>query len=300
MKKRAVKKGRPKNSYLRGMVASAPSLVLFIAGAIFAAAFFLHESLPMLQPPQEPERLSAVTPGLPAVDRMPAAPADDEPKIPRLAIVIDDVGLNMAPVKKLMELGIPLTFAVLPRQRYSKELANVINEAGFEVIIHMPMEPENALLNDPGKGALMLSQSEEEIRRAVRKMISETPHAVGTSNHMGSRFTKDYSKMRIVLEEVKNSGLYFLDSRTTAESVAFKLAREMGVKYSTRKVFLDNELDTEAIKDELRRAIRIALSKGEAVAIGHPHRQTIKALSQMKETIESAGIKLVLASNLVR
>ena len=257
----------------------------------------------MLQPKPQPKQESAkAAPAEPAsVSPAPeSAPATQEPLLPRLAIVIDDVGISKAPIKKLIALGMPLTFAILPRQLHSTELANLINEAGYEIIIHIPMEPEDVNENNPGKSALLLSQSDETIRKTVKEMISEMPQAAGTSNHMGSKFTKDYDKMRTLLEEIKSSGLYFLDSRTTADSVAFKLAQQMGVKSSSRRVFIDNERDTEAIKNELRRAIRYALKKGEAVAIGHPHKQTIIALSEMKEAIKNAGIELVPASSLAR
>ena len=294
---------------LRGWALMAPALFLLIGGGLFASTFFLHESLPMLQPkPQLQEQstgatgATAVTPVLPpsVTPGVPPAPAINEPLLPRLAIVIDDVGINKSPIKKLIALDMPLTFAILPRQLHSTELANLINEAGYEIIIHIPMEPEDVNGNDPGKSALLLSQSDETIREKVKEMISEMPHAVGTSNHMGSKFTRDYDKMRTLLEEIKSSGLYFLDSRTTADSVAFKLAQQMGVKSSSRRVFIDNERETEAIKNELRRAIRYALKKGEAVAIGHPHKQTIAALAEMKEAIKNAGIELVPASSLAR
>ena len=273
----------------------AAALFLLIGGGLLVSTFLLREPpTPPQHEPRQRERAAAVTPVTP-----PPAPEKKKP-LPRLAIVIDDVGVSKAPIKKLLALRMPLTFAILPRQRYSTELANVINEAGYEVIIHIPMEPEDINGNNPGKGALLLAQSDDTIRKEIKTMIREMPHAVGTSNHMGSRFTKDYDKMHTVLEEIKNSGLYFLDSRTTADSVAFKLAQQMGVKSSSRRIFIDNKLDTQAIKNELRRAIRYALSQGEAIAIGHPHKQTIAALAEMKEAMENAGIELVPASSLAR
>ena len=304
MKKRNPKNQKQKKGKSwRGWALMAPALLLLIGGGLFTSTFFLHESLPMLQPKEQlQEQPASVTPiEEPSIKPAePEIPAVEKELLPRLAIVIDDVGINKSPIKKLIALDMPLTFAILPRQLHSIELANLINEAGYEIIVHMPMEPEDVNLNNPGKAALLLSQSDEKIRENVKKMISEIPHAAGASNHMGSKFTKDYGKMRTLLEEIKISGLYFLDSRTTADSVAFKLAQQMGVKSSSRKVFIDNERDTEAIKKELRRAIRYALKKGEAVAIGHPHKQTITALAEMKDAIKNAGIELVPASSLTR
>lgn len=298
MKKRNRKKGGKKKGF--GSYLSAFDLALIVGVLALAATLYLHETLPPLEPQPAPPPAAAPDPGLSPAPVEPPVPEVSAPIPPRLAIVIDDVGINMAPIKKLIKLGVPLTFAILPRQKHSVELANLIYEAGYEVIAHLPMEPENRQGNNPGKGALLVSASDDEIRREVTRMISEMPHAVGASNHMGSRFTMSYSRMRIVLDVVKSSGLYFLDSRTTAESIAYKVAREMGVRSASRKVFIDNERDTEAIKSELRRAIRVTLKKGEAVAIGHPHRETIEALAQMREAIKNAGVQLVFVSTLVR
>jgi hypothetical protein len=269
------------------------TLLLLAAGAAFAAISLLQMA------PPEPRRGAAVPrpgqkpPG--SVEQPPAPPA-----LPRVAILIDDIGLKKQPVKTLMELDIPLTFAVLPGQRYSTELARTIHDAGHEVILHIPMEPQDKEWHNPGTGALMVSHTEEEVREMVRKMIGQMPHLSGVNNHMGSLFTKDFSKMRIVLDEVKNAGLYFVDSVTTPDSVALGLAREIGLKSSGRRVFLDNERDTELIKAAIRRTIKIARERGQAVAICHPYPETIAALSDMKPEFTDAGVELVFASGVVR
>ncbi|GMT41958.1 MAG: hypothetical protein IEMM0002_0369 [bacterium] len=222
------------------------------------------------------------------------------PPQPRVAILIDDVGLKIRPVKKLLELEIPFTFAVLPGQPHSVDVARMINNAGYEIILHLPMEPENRSLHDPGKGALMLSQPEDEIRATVKKLIAATPGVVGMNNHMGSLFTKNEEKMRIVLEEVKEAGLYFIDSYTTPESVALETARAMGVKSAARKVFLDNERDGQKIKSAIRRTMKVARRDGAVIAICHPYPETIKALSEMKHFIQqTSGVEPMFASSLV-
>lgn len=233
----------------------------------------------------------------PAEDIHVATPPPVKTKaLPRVAIIIDDIGQKIAPVKKLLGLGVPLTFAILPGLPHSAKSARMIDSAGYEVMLHLPMEPENRMRNNPGKIALLVSQSEDEIRTAVRKMIAATPNVAGINNHMGSLFTKDEKKMRIVLEETKKAGLFFVDSRTTPESVALETARAMGVQSAGRKVFLDNERNSENIKAALTRTIKIAKQGGHAVAIGHPYPKTIKAIAEMNVD----GVELVFASDVVR
>lgn len=218
----------------------------------------------------------------------------------RLAIVIDDIGLRKEPVQKLMALDIPFTFAVMPGQPHTKDLAETIHAAGFELMIHLPMEPEDYQGHNPGGEALLVSQSDEEIRDAVRRVMAEIPAAAGVNNHMGSLFTQNPRKMRVVLGEMKSAGLFFVDSLTTPKSVALPLAREMGVKSAARRVFLDNEEDTAEVEKMIRLAIKLAKGKGDIIAIGHPHPGTVEALSGMKDELMRSGVELVYVSALVR
>jgi hypothetical protein len=218
----------------------------------------------------------------------------------RLALVIDDIGRRREPVEKLMALGIPVTFAVLPGQPHTRNLAATIRDAGYEVLIHMPMEPEDYKAHDPGEEALLVSQSDDAIRALMRRAIAEIPQASGVNNHMGSLFTRDAKKTRVMLEEVKGAGLFFVDSLTTPKSVALPLAREMGIKSAARRVFLDNDGDAGSVKKMLGLAIKLARTKGNIIAIGHPHPDTVEAITEMKDELARSGIELVYVSALVR
>ncbi len=266
------------------------TLLLALTGGMFLAEILMPVAVEQAPPPEN----------IRVAPAEPKAPSAKTKAALRVSIIIDDIGQGTAPVKKLLELDIPLTFAVLPGRPHSMDTARMIGSAGHEVMLHLPMEPENRRRNNPGKTALMLSQSEYEIRSAVREMINATPNVAGMNNHMGSLFTKDGKKMRIVLDEAKKAGLFFVDSYTTPESVALKTARAMGVKSAGRKIFLDNDRDRKKIKAAISRVIKIAKRDGYAVAIGHPYPETISALAEMKAEMKASGVELVFASDVVR
>ncbi len=245
---------------------------------------------------QEPQESMEEAPILPAV----AVKIPEGPKKPVVAIIIDDLGRRLAPVNKFLELDIPITFSILPGLPHSKEIARIANGAGHEVMLHLSMEPEDSIENDPGSHALMLSFNDEKIREAVRRYIEDTPGISGMNNHMGSRFTKNEAKMRVVMDEIKKAGIFFIDSFTTSDSIALKTARLAGIKAAGRDIFLDNERDEDSIKKALMRTIAKAKKNGHAIAIGHPHPETIRALEELVPVFKSEGVKFVYASELAR
>jgi len=273
-----------------------------LASAAFAAISLYRMAPPDARHAKEPARAERKTPAVaPAVPKEADKPsAVSEKPAPRVAIVIDDIGRHEKPVEKLLKVGIPLTFSILPGLPHSRSIAETVNEAGYEVMLHLPMEPEDGRRNNPGRNALMLSHTDEEVRRLLKGMINDTPHIAGINNHMGSRFTKDREKMSVVLGQVRDSGLYFIDSFTTPDSVAFERARELGMRSGARDLFLDNERDVEKIKGQLRRAVRLAKKNGGAIVIGHPYPQTIEAIGESADDFREAGVELVFASKMVR
>lgn len=278
-----------------------------MAGTAAVIALFLFlEIKPYLHEKAEPEKPLYVQNRIDVVEKQIEIPAKEQEQALPLptkkamaAIIIDDVGLKIKPIEQLLELDIPLTFSILPDQPHSTELAEKIHNAGREVMLHLPMEPEDKAHNNPGRSALLVSLSEMEIRRSVRNLIERTPHVAGMNNHMGSLFTKNGYLIKVVLDEVKKADIFFIDSLTAPESVAFQTAREMGIKSGKRLLFLDNERNSENIKTELRHTISLALKKGEVIVIGHPYAETIEAIAGMKDEFASAGVELVHASKLV-
>jgi len=217
----------------------------------------------------------------------------------RAAIVIDDLGQDLPAAEKLLALPYPLTFSVLPRLPHSRETAEAARRAGREVMLHLPMEPLPGEHVSPGAGEVRTSMSPEELERVIGADLRTVPYAAGVNNHMGSRATADLALMAAVMDVLKAERLYFVDSRTTAATVALDAARRRGLPAFYRSVFLD---DTETVPytlERLRAFRHIIERQGAALAIGHPYPTTIAALAQFLPEFERDDIQLVSPSELV-
>lgn len=217
---------------------------------------------------------------------------------PLLAFIIDDWGYHWTAADGFLQLDAPMTYAVLPYQKYSREHAQKAKEAGYEVILHLPMAPVDPNV-DPGPNAIRVTQDETEIRELVLEALAQVPEAVGVNNHMGSGVTEDSRTMRVVLETLLEQGKYFIDSHTSAKTVAPAVAKEIGIASAQNQVFLDNQADPEYVKERIRLAARVANEKGFAVAIGHVKEATLSALQEMIPALKQEGIRLVTVSELL-
>jgi len=229
----------------------------------------------------------------------PAVAPPEEIAGPRVAIVFDDLGQHMAPVERLLAMGEPFTFSVLPYLPHSREAADLAYGAGEEVLLHLPMEPQGYPTADPGEGALFVDLPEAELARRLEKALHAVPHIDGVNNHMGSRFTEDPAGMAVVMEGLRRANLFFLDSRTTPNSVADLAAAEMGVPFVTRDIFLDNDRSEASVAAQFDRLIAHAVATGTAIAIGHPHPETLAALEEGLPRLRGAGVTIVPLSQLV-
>ncbi|MEN6438413.1 MAG: divergent polysaccharide deacetylase family protein [Syntrophobacter sp.] len=251
-----------------------------------------------LPPDPAPSRdllaLNRPTPVRPSVP-----PPSTQPVLARAAIVIDDLGPDVEVVRKLLSLPFPVTFSVMPFQSHSTEVAELVHSHGGEVMLHLPMEPLGYPKKDPGKGALMASMSEEAIRRGVGDALSASPYFRGVNNHMGSRMTEDARAMKTVIDEVNRRGLFFLDSLTSPRSRGLSAARELNCPSRKRDIFLDHNASLDSVRSQVSRFIRIARLQGTALAIGHPHETTLKALREAAGQFSKNGIKIVPASELM-
>jgi polysaccharide deacetylase 2 family uncharacterized protein YibQ len=221
---------------------------------------------------------------------------------PRMALVIDDLGqVDLNVVSRLCSLNIPLTVAVLPFMPLTYDSARMAHAMGKEVILHMPMEPIGYPRQgrNPGPGAILFDQSETEVRHRVASAVKNIPFATGMNNHMGSRITNDTTRMVWILEEIKKNNWYFLDSRTDKDTVALKVARDLGIPSLERKVFLDDSLDSRDMAEQWERALLLARQEGQVVVIGHVHRETIEFLEKVLPSI-SDEIRFVRASELAQ
>ncbi len=216
---------------------------------------------------------------------------------PKIAIIIDDMGVSLR--SKLVEImPAPLTLAYLP---YAENLAEHTARAkknGHELMVHMPMEPMDAS-NDGGPKVLSASLSDAAFRDVVDWDLSQFKGYAGFNNHMGSRLTQDEEALGRLMRHVKGRNLYFVDSKTIASSVAAQVARDNGIAYAERDIFLDHEITPDFIRKSLEQLERIAREKGYAIAIGHPHKETIDALKDWLPSLKAKGIELVPASALV-
>ena len=218
---------------------------------------------------------------------------------PKIAIVIDDLGGENKISQELLRWDLPVTFSILPFTPYSKTLAGEAHRKGREIILHLPMEPRGYPQVRPGEGVLLEEMDETNLLRQLSKDIEAVPYINGVSNHMGSRLMEDPEKIKIVLSELKRRGLFFLDSRTTPQTIGLQVAQSVGLKAMERSIFIDNSSAEEDIKKQLEQLIQISLSKGKAIGIGHPHPSTIKSLKEMIPKMKEMGIELVPLSGVM-
>lgn len=216
----------------------------------------------------------------------------------RLSIVLDDAGNSLEPLVALARLPRAVAVAVLPNAAHSADMARALNEQGREVLLHLPME---ALPNGgppPGDGAIEVGLPSGEIRARVARALDIVAGARGVNNHMGSLATADRAVMDAVMRELEGRGVFFLDSRTTSDSVAEEAAREAGVPALRRDVFLDVTDDPESVRLALRDAVSRARAQGHAVAIGHVHPVTLEVLGrELARGLD--GVELVPPSRLL-
>lgn len=213
----------------------------------------------------------------------------------KIAIIIDDVGMNLTNSNAVIALPAPVTLAFLPYAPKTRALAEKARAAGHELMIHVPME---ATGNNNGLGPMALRSAMDDaaIKAELEKMFSSFDGYKGINNHMGSKLTQDSAKMDVVMRALKSRGLYFVDSKTIGNSVAAERARAAGLPYAERDIFLDHEETGAFVSAALRHAEKLAASKGYAILIGHPKDVTIGGLRSWIPSLKDKGLELVPAS----
>lgn len=217
---------------------------------------------------------------------------------PRLAIIIDDVGSDPTAIDSIFRLPYPLTLSVLPGHPRSTTIAEEAHRRGYQVMLHLPMESQAN--ETPEAQELRSGMSTPEVSRLLGEMEQSVPYAVGVNNHQGSLATTDPRLMSELMPLLRARNLFFIDSRTTAATVAYDTAEREGVRSSFRNVpFLDDVQEESAIRHQLEIAIRGAKEKGDAIVIGHPHPETLRVLRDVLPHLQAQGIELVYVSSLV-
>lgn len=233
------------------------------------------------------------------IDFQPSKVAEAVVVKPRMAIIMDDLGREIHSAKSLIDIQLPVTFAILPYTAQAKPVARLAHQNGYEVMLHIPMEPQSYPAIDPGPGALLTSMTPAAQQKQLRQWLDEMPYVVGGNNHMGSRLTTDSASMAAVLEVLRERRMFFVDSRTSASSVAIVEARRKGVPSTSRDVFLDNVREVPAIAREIRKLAGMARRRGSAVGICHPYPETLAALRQEAGMLREQGIDVVPVSQLL-
>ncbi|MCP5106935.1 MAG: divergent polysaccharide deacetylase family protein, partial [bacterium] len=232
--------------------------------------------------------------------RRPAHSSPGTGGTPRIAIIIDDVGGYEIGALELKKLNIPITASILPDSPRAHEQARWVNQYGLQSMIHLPMQPKNGNGQTYSRTqTITLNSTDEEIRNLLRRSKQIVPHARGVNNHQGSLATANSSLMTRVLKIIKGEGLFFVDSRTIGNSVAYDTAKRLGVKTAFKRVFLDHETGYANALRQMRRLVEIALQEGKAIAIGHPHQSTIDAIRNSLKYVRSRGVKIVYVSELL-
>ena len=256
-------------------------------------------------------RASAVTPsvsegpGRPGGTTIPAPPIPQAPRSARgdksrgdIVLILDDVGFDHQPLVDAMRIDPNLNFAVLPNGSRSADFARELDGRGFELLCHLPMEPVDYPHTSPGPHAILTSMTDDEIVKTTRENVAAVPHARGVNNHMGSRATADPRVMTSVLGALPK-GMYFIDSRTTGDSIAARTAHAMNVRTASRSVFLDDVQTEPAIRRQLAALSAAAAEHGVAVGIGHMYPQTVRVLREEAPELRTRGFRFVRASTVV-
>jgi len=254
-----------------------PAAVIIMVIAFFAIVFLISK-----KPPAKQEKPAFVPPSYKG----------------KIAIVIDDWGYNLYNFPLAEKIKYPFTAAVLPNLKNSKEASSRLNASGFEVILHLPMEPKEKLRLE--NNTIKTGSTKEEIERIVKNDLESIVYAKGVSNHMGSNLTENKPAMSVILKELKKRKLYFLDSFVTGGSVAKELSAKYGVAFIKRDIFLDNKADKNYIRQQLAKLKSYAKRQGYAVGIGHDRKTTLETLIEEMPKLSKEGYKLVFVSELAR
>ncbi|MFJ4351582.1 divergent polysaccharide deacetylase family protein [Pseudomonas sp. NPDC089428] len=210
-----------------------------------------------------------------------------------LSIIIDDLGQSPERDSRTLALPGPVTMAIMPDTPHATDFARQAHKAGKTVILHMPMDPAT------GPYAWHPGIPIEELARRLDAALAKVPYAAGINNHMGSRMTAQREPMAWLMGELQRRHLFFVDSRTSAATVAAAEAQAQGLAHVSRDVFLDDVRTTEAITRQLQQGIALARKQGSAVLIGHPYPQTLEVLARELPQLKDQGVTLIRLQQMI-
>ncbi len=302
-KRKPSKKKSPKTNLMRAVAGIGVLTVLVIIAGVLSHHMLLRKRPvePVVKPRATkiprfevyPEK--EVPPHKPIPKPVPAIPKE----LPKIAIIIDDIGYDKEIVKKFLGLNAVFTFSILPYSPFQKSIARSVHSKGLDVMLHLPMEPNEYPVINPGPGALLTSMSPDQLLNQLDKDLDSVPFIKGVNNHMGSKMTTVSTQLYQILSVLKKRNLFFIDSRTTTETLCKPSAQLLQVPFAQKDVFLDHIQERDFIRKQIRLLIHIAKRHGEAIGIAHPYDATYDVLRELLPELKTKAI-LVRASDVVR
>ncbi|WP_419659725.1 conserved uncharacterized protein, DUF610 [Desulfosarcina variabilis str. Montpellier] len=314
-KARKTKKKKTGVNYKLQFMKIAAGLALIIC--LIVTAGLLTNRLLMKQPPtvaskQKPVPVTRPEPGrahhsIPDYEAFPRETVPPPPPITRrkpvtngipVAIIIDDIGYDKKMADGFLALDVPLTFSLLPMGTFNHRIIDKAIQKNVEIMLHQPMEPSNYPKVNPGPGALLTSMNPDELIAQLNTNLDSLPSTKGVNNHMGSKLTASSHQMRQVFTILKKRGLFFVDSRTTADTCCRESAELLKLPFAERDVFLDHEQTPAFVRKQIKQLMKRAKQQGYAIAIGHPHTVTLTVLKEMLPELKKT-VSLTHASDVV-
>ena len=299
---------REKNMRTKGLSAGLCLIALAVAGLFFSRGNDFTppgrenragiESPVPEAPADRPE--STEDEKTPPAEEAEEKPREEKKKLPPgpyVAVVIDDFGFSKAITDGYEKLSLPLTWAVIPFQSHSSYVADRAEAAGIPYMIHMPMGAGGDKKWDKKTGVIDAGMEPETVSALVKRAVESLPGAQGMNNHRGSRATRDGALMETLMDELASTSLFFLDSRTASDSVAYKTARAKGVRAAFCSIFLDHEPSEEFMESQLERGVKLASKRGWVVMIAHARPKTLEFLTKYDK--EDWGATLVTMPELM-
>ena len=257
-----------------------------IPGVLFRVLKYVAGTLPVIVPLLTPAQGIA---------------AGINPVTPEISIIIDDIGYRLRDDRSAMTLPGSLAYAIMPMSPHAKLMSHLATEHGKTVLLHLPMQPiaseKDRFL---GPGALKVGMTREQFMQTLQADLRSLPDAIGVNNHMGSLLTQYQGQMEWLMETLNNDNKFYIDSMTISDSVAGKIAQENQVPCLRRDVFLDNKLNPAYIQHQFEHLVELAKLRGHAVAIGHPHPETIRVLMKNLSELDKYGVTLVSLPDMIR
>ncbi|HUV49658.1 MAG TPA: divergent polysaccharide deacetylase family protein [Anaerolineae bacterium] len=296
-------KNKAKKTYLKKAIAGLSLLVVLVVVAGFLAHYLLLRTQPA-QPAKKKQTFKIpvfeIYPKADKVLRKPDYKQKLIPKaLPKVAIIIDDIGYEQKVAEEFLSLDTVLTFSVFPQAPFQQRIIREAHAKGFEIMLHLPMEPNEYPEVDPGPDALLTSMSPDELIDQLNKDLDAVPLIKGVNNHMGSKMTTESTRMYQIFSVLKQRGLFFVDSLTTSESLCKPSARLLKIPFGQRDVFLDHVPEPDFIRRQIKGLIRIAEIHGTAVGIAHPHEVTYEVFREELPELQKK-VRLVPASSIVQ